>query len=156
MFSKEQTQQLRETFWTNFGLWCENQPALLHRKPMWMLYNTKIRHVQLKFDATRKHADVILEVNHKNEELRLDVYEIIEKYRNILESGLEGVLIWDFLYTLDDGKPVARAYCRLHNVDYLQEKYHEAIFTFFMNHMLLLETNFMDIAEFVKEEIERM
>ena len=60
MYSKEELKQLKKEFWEGFGTYCSLIPALKRRKSKFMLYNTKMKGVELKFDATRTGASVIL------------------------------------------------------------------------------------------------
>jgi len=53
MYSKEELKRLKVEFWESFAAFCEVQPKLRNRKKIWTLYNTKVRGVELKFDATR-------------------------------------------------------------------------------------------------------
>lgn len=68
------------------------------RKSKFMLYNTKMKGVELKFDANRDGAYVILELNHSNEEERLAKYEQFERYKVVMEEDFPQGLIWNFAY----------------------------------------------------------
>ena len=65
MYSKEELKNLN---WSlgSFAAFCEVQPYLAGRKKIWTLYDTKVKGVELKFDANRQGAYVILEVNHRS------------------------------------------------------------------------------------------
>ena len=75
MYSKDELKSLKIEFWESFAAYCEVQPYLKGRKKIWTLYNTKVKGVELKFDANRKGAYVILEVNHRSEDERLEMFE---------------------------------------------------------------------------------
>ena len=72
MYSKEELKQLKKEFWEGFGTYCSEIPALKRRKSKFMLYNTKMKGVELKFDATRDGAFVILEVNLHDAKARFE------------------------------------------------------------------------------------
>ena len=78
MFSKEESRQLRELFWTSYG-------KSFPRK--WLLYNTKIKNVSLKFQADRKTASVCIDIEHEDEIDRLIQFEKFESLKSILESS---------------------------------------------------------------------
>ena len=80
MYSKDELKQLKKDFWEGFGLFCANHPVLGKRKSKFMLYNTKMKGVELKFDANREGAFVILEFNHSSETDRLSKYEQFERF----------------------------------------------------------------------------
>ena len=86
MYSKDELKSLKKEFWESFASYCEVQPYLRRRRKMWVLYNTKVKGVELKFDATRDGAFVILEVNHRQEDQRLEMYEKLTWYKDNLEK----------------------------------------------------------------------
>ena len=125
MYSKEELKNLKLEFWESFAAFCEVQPYLRGRKKIWTLYDTKVKGVELKFDANRQGAYVILEVNHRSEDLRLEMFERLTWYKETLEQDFpEGL------------------HRRAHWGDF---------FTFMASQMYLLERNFMGIAEYLRE-----
>lgn len=86
MYSKEELKNLKLEFWESFAAFCEVQPYLRGRKKIWTLYDTKVKGVELKFDANRQGAYVILEVNHRSEDLRLEMFERLTWYKETLEQ----------------------------------------------------------------------
>ena len=86
MYSKEELKQLKKEFWEGFGTYCSEIPALKRRKSKFMLYNTKMKGVELKFDATRDGAFVILEINLHDAKARFEKYEQFEQYKSVMEK----------------------------------------------------------------------
>ena len=99
MYTKDELRELKIAFWESFAAYCEVQPYLQGRKKIWILYDTKIKGVELKFDATRNGAYVILEINHRQEDLRLEMFEKLswykETYIHSLVSGWKKTLTTD-------------------------------------------------------------
>ena len=56
MYSKDELKNLKLEFWESFAAFCEVQPYLRGRKKIWTLYDTKVKGVELKFDATRDYC----------------------------------------------------------------------------------------------------
>ena len=110
MYSKDELKNLKLEFWESFAAFCEVQPYLRGRKKIWTLYDTKVKGVELKFDATREGAFVILEVNHRGEEARLEMFERLTWYKDTLETDFPEGLTWDICFVRDTGKQVARIY----------------------------------------------
>ena len=155
MYSREELKTLRIEFWELFARHCENVPELASRKKTWVLHRTKISNVALKFEPGRETAQVMVEISHKNEDKRLEAFMAIEKYKTLLEEGFENGLVWDYAYTrFDSGQEVCRIFTTLEGVDFHRKNHWPAIFDFFVKNMLLLETNFMEISDLVKNEIE--
>ena len=84
MYSKEELKQLKKEFWEGFGVYCSQVPALKRRKSKFMLYNTKMKGVEMKFDATREGAFVILEINLPSEKARLRITSYNVCYTKLL------------------------------------------------------------------------
>ena len=118
---------------------------------MWVLYNTKVKGVELKFDVNRQGAYVILEVNHRQEEQRLEMLEKLTWYKENLETGFPEGLIWDICYVRETGKEVARIYTKKEGIDFHRREDWGEFFSFMAQQMYLLEGNFMKIAEYLRE-----
>jgi len=151
MYTKEELKQLKKEFWESFALFCEVQPYLYTRKKTWVLYDTKVKGVELKFDATRQGAYVILEVNHRREDDRLEMYEKLTWYKETLEQDLPGELIWDMCYVREAGNQVCRIYLSKEGIDIHRQTDWGEFFTFMARNMFLLERNFLSISEYLKE-----
>ncbi len=152
MYTKEEVKRLRLEFWESFAAYCEVQPYLRGRKKMWVLYNTKVKGVELKFDANRKGAYVILEVNHRREADRLEMLERLTWYKEALERDFPEGLIWDCCFVRETGNQVARVYTAREGLDIHRREHWGDFFAFMASQMYLLERNFMGIAEYLKEE----
>jgi len=154
MYSKEEIKELHLSFWQNFKSYCETQPALNFRKKRWILNETQIRGVALRFELERDNAKVILEMQNKHEDRRLQIFEILERYKVVLEEGFENGLIWEFYHQREDnGQEVCRIFTQLENVDWHRKNQWPEIYNFFINNMLRMEENFLMVKEVVKEEL---
>ena len=151
MYSKDELKNLKLEFWESFAAFCEVQPYLRGRKKIWTLYDTKVKGVELKFDATREGAFVILEVNHRGEEARLEMFERLTWYKDTLETDFPEGLTWDICFVRDTGKQVARIYTSKSVIDFHRRQDWGEFFSFMASQMYLLERNFMSIAEYLRE-----
>lgn len=153
MYSKDEAKLLRKEFWIVFARRCEIVPELRYRKKKWVLYDTGLSGIDLKFEVTRQEAMVMIEINIKEEGRRLEAYETLQKYRLLLEDGFEEPLIWDFCVIRESGQEVCRIYKSLPNVDFHRQNQWPDIFNFFIDNMLILENNFMEIKDAVEAEL---
>ena len=151
MYSKDELKNLKLEFWESFAAFCEVQPYLRGRKKIWTLYDTKVKGVELKFDATREGAFVILEVNHRGEEARLEMFERLTWYKDTLETDFPEGLTWDICFVRDTGKQVARIYTSKSGIDFHRRQDWGEFFSFIASQMYLLERIFMSIAEYLRE-----
>lgn len=151
MYSKDELRALKTEFWESFAVYCELQPYLRGRKKMWLLYDTKIKGVELKFDASRQGASVILEVCRKPEEDCLEMFEKLTWYKEAIEKDFSGQLIWDICYTRESGQQVSRVYLTCTDIDFHRREHWGQFFSFMAQNMYQLENNFLDIVEYIRE-----
>lgn len=151
LYSKEEIKQLNLNFWTGFNLYCSRMQYLRGKQKKWMLHRTGVNNVHLKFDPSSEGVKVILEIQHKNETTRLEMYEKIEKYRTLLEDGFKNEVIWDFAYVRELGQEVCRIYTELNGVNLYRQSDWEQMYHFMADNMFRLENNFIDIRDLITE-----
>ncbi len=155
MYSKEEIKNLHIDFWELFKKRCEVHPDLKYKKKNFMLHRTKIRGVAFRFDVNRRNATVMLEIHHRNEDTRIKAYEIVERYKAIMEEGFGNGLIWKFYHQREDsGQEVCRVYTQLENVDIHNRNQWPDIYNFFIENMLRLEENFSNISDILRDELQ--
>ncbi len=142
---------MRLDFWDGFGKYSRRLKHLKQQNKKWVLYNTGIKHVELKFEVERDVVRVMMEVNHRSEDHRLEVYEKLEKYKSIVEE-ICGELKWDYLYTLPTGKEVCRAYCESYEWDFHNQKQWPLLYEFMARNMIRMELAFQEIHELLSPD----
>jgi hypothetical protein len=154
MYSKDELKELHLSFWQNFKGYCETQSILNYKKKRWILNETQIRGVALRFELERENAKVILEIQNKHEDRRLQIFEILERYKVVVEEGFETGLIWEFFHQREDNnQEVCRIFTQLDNTDWHNQNQWTIIYDFFIKNMLQMEENFLMVKEIVKEEL---
>ena len=141
MYSKEEAALLRKEFWTSFG-------KSFPRK--WLLYNTKIKGVALKFVADKKEAMVCLDIDHYDELMNLLYYDQLLSLKSLLEAELPEV-IFDDTYELENGKIIHRIYVPFEEKFNIHNKNTwRACYEFFVEKMAILEAFFYEYEEVIK------
>lgn len=107
MFSREESKKIRQEFWTGFG---KEYPQ------KWIMYNTKMKEIQLKFTFDRKYAMVSMDISDEDELVREYYFEKLESLKNILQTEYLSEIIFDKDYEFPEGKIVSRVYTKLDNV----------------------------------------
>lgn len=153
MYSKDEAKLLSKEFWIVFARRCEIVPELRNRKKKWMLYDTGLSGIDLKFEVTRSETTVMIEINSRQENRRLELFENMQKYRTLLEDGFTEPLIWDFCYQRESKQEVCRIYKSLSGVDFHRQNQWPDIFNFMIDNMLILENNFMEIRDGLEAEL---
>ena len=142
MFSKEEAQRIKREFWVTFA---EEYP----RK--WILYNTKIKDVAFKFYIDNKKAQVLLEIEPKDEKNRIIYYEKIESLKTILlEDYLPDAVFERNLY-LENGKAVSRIWVEKLNVSSNNKSTWQEVFDFFNEKMDAFERFFYEYEDYIKD-----
>ncbi|WP_108803010.1 DUF4268 domain-containing protein [Aquimarina sp. Aq107] len=141
MFSKEESKKIRQEFWTTFG-------TKYPRK--WLLYNTKIKDVTLKFTFTTKFAQVSIDIETHDEIIKAYYFDKLLSLKNIIREEYINDIIFDELYELENGKIISRVYIELANVSIHNKKKWKETMVFLNNQMDKLETFFLEYKDFIK------
>ncbi len=149
MYSKEEKKELNLEFWRKLGNRTRKIPGQRGRVKTWIGDRTGIKGVDLRFDVSRQKIAVALEINSKNEDRRLALYEKLEATKKIFENEYGEPLIWDFAYERDNKSIVCRVYKEMEG-DFLVPEQWPKIFNFMINNMLCMEKAFNEVADFLK------
>ena len=140
MFSREESKQIREEFWTSFG----------KEFPMkWLLYHTKLKEIQLKFTFTRKLAQVSIDISDQDELIRAYYFEKFLSLEKILKAEYLPEAILKAEYELPE-KVISRVYVELDGVSIHNKKDWPEVKQFLFQNMLKMEEFFKDFKEFIK------
>ncbi|MGK4567570.1 DUF4268 domain-containing protein [Flavobacterium sp. 3HN19-14] len=142
MYSREETQRLKREFWIAFA---EKYP----RK--WMLYDTKIKDFSFKFYVDNRKAQVLIDIEHRNEEKRLQYFEKLESLKSILEEEFVKNLVFEKNFHLENGKTISRIWVEKENVSVSNRNYWDVIFDFFEEKMTALELFYREYDEYIKD-----
>ncbi|MFV7234172.1 MULTISPECIES: DUF4268 domain-containing protein [Flavobacterium] len=142
MYSKEQTQKLKREFWIAFA---EKYP----RK--WLLYDTKIKDFSFKFYVDNKKAQVLIDIEHRNDEKRIAYFEKIEALKNILEDEFIKDLVFEKEFNLENGKTISRIWVEKLGIGVSNRNYWDEIFDFYNEKMNALELFYMEYDDFIKD-----
>ncbi len=146
MYSKEETQRLKREFWIAFA---EKYP----RK--WVLYDTKIKDFSFKFYVDNKKAQVLIDIEHRNDEKRIAYFEKLEALKNILEDEFIQNLVFEKEHTLESGKTISRIWVEKLGVGVSNRYYWDEIFDFYNKKMNALELFYLEYDDFIKD-IEKL
>lgn len=142
MYSREETQELKRAFWIAFA---EKYP----RK--WLLYNTKIKDFTFKFFVDNKKAQVIIDIEPKDDIKRIAYFEKLESLKNIIDEEFLKDLVYEKNYYLENGKAISRVWVEKSSVSISNKSYWDEIFDFFNDKMNALELFYEQYDEFIKD-----
>ncbi len=142
MYSKEQALHIKKEFWIQFA---EAYP----RK--WLLYNTKIKDVSFKFFVDNKKAQVLLEIEPKEENKRIIYYEKIESLKTIIVEDFLTDAVFERNYHLENGKIVSRIWVEKNQISINNKDSWPKIFIFFNDKMDAFERFFYEYEEYIND-----
>ncbi len=142
MYSKEEALLIKKEFWTAFA-------AAYPRK--WVLYDTKIKDVTFKFYIDNKKAQVLLDIEPKDEEKRKIYFEKIESLKTILLEDYLPETILERNYYLESGKIISRIWVEKLGVSLNNKNNWEAIFDFFNETMIQFEYFYFEHEDYIKD-----
>lgn len=142
MFSKEEAKRIKRDFWINFS---EEYP----RK--WLLYNTKIKDFSFKFYVDNKKAQVLLEIEPKDDELRKIYFEKVESLKQVLIDEYIEDVIFERDFYLENGKIVSRVWVQLDYISVNNKNTWPKIFDFFNEKMSAFELFFYEYEDYLKD-----
>jgi hypothetical protein len=142
MYSKEEAKKVRKQFWIFFA---KRYP----RK--WLLYNTGIKDVTLKFDFTNSYALVAIDSESNDEIDKAYYYEKLLSLKSLLLEEVSPNLIFNDEYLLDSGKVISRVYIRLESVKINNKNDWPKVFDFLYEYMSKLELFYLEYQDFIKD-----
>lgn len=142
MYSKEESLKIKKEFWVQFA---EEYP----RK--WILYDTKIKDVTFKFYIDNKKAQVVLDIEPKEDEKRIIYFEKIESLKTILIENYLTEAILERNFYLVNGKSISRIWVEKTNVSLNNKNNWAEIFKFFNETMSQFELFFFEHEDYIKD-----
>ncbi|WP_452601251.1 DUF4268 domain-containing protein [Pontimicrobium sp. MEBiC06410] len=142
MFSKEESRQIRQLFWTSFG-------KSFPRK--WILYNTKIKGFSFKFHFDNKTAAVFLDLEDDLEN-RIKYWEKLQSLKTILKDEYLPDAIFEEEYYLENGKEISRIHLYLdQKVSIHNKNSWQMVMEFFNEKMSAFEAFFETYKDIIKD-----
>lgn len=141
MFSKAESQKLREDFWISFG-------KSFPRK--WVLYHTKIRDFSFKFYFDKKKAMVMLDVEDQNIENRVKYWDKMISLKAILIDEFLPEAIFNEDCVLDNGKEISRIYLEKQGVSIHNKNTWQETMVFLNETMKQFEAFYYEYEDFIK------
>ncbi len=140
MFSKEDSKRLRQDFWISFGKSYPNK---------WVLYDTKIKGLSLKFHFDLKMAMVSLDIETSDLDQRIKLWEKIVSLKSILiDEYLPKAEFQDF-YLLENKKEISRIYVSIANVSIHNKNTWQETMQFLNQQMIHLENFFTEYQDII-------
>lgn len=150
MFSKEEAKKLREEFWDQFKELSARRRARKKLPGNWMLTQTGIKALNLRFHVDREVAQVGIDLETRNMDKRIELYEKLESLKKLLEEAMEAPMNWDLEYIRENGKSVSRIYLQKENIDIYDKETWAGAHQFMYENMMKLELFYREYSDYLK------
>ena len=140
MFSKEESKKLRQDFWIAFG---KSYP---HK---WILYDTKIKGLSLKFHFDLKKAAVSLDIDHSDLGKRIELWEKLSSLKLILINEYLSNAIFEDSYILENQKEISRIHVSIESVSIHNKNTWQETMVFLSTQMKHLENFFEEYKDII-------
>ena len=140
MFSREESKKLRQDFWIAFG---KSYPQ------KWILYDTKIKGLALKFHFDLKSAIVSMDIETSNLEKRIELWEKLVSLKSILIHDYIPEIAFEDSLILKNNKEISRLYIQKQKVSIHNKNTWQETMLFFQENMLKLEAFFEDYKDII-------
>src|SRR5210317_495840 len=144
MYSKEESKQLREEFWNQFKTLSIRRRKAKKLPGDWLLTNTGVKALNLRFHVDREVAQVGIDLETRNMDKRLELFEKLESVKKVLEEAMNEPMIWELEYIRENGKSVSRIYVQTDGIDIYNEDTWQRAHQFMFDRMSKLEAFYME------------
>ncbi|GGG99741.1 DUF4268 domain-containing protein [Mucilaginibacter phyllosphaerae] len=139
MYSKEQASQLKQAFWTAFGLYMGPVLSAEGLRTNWINYKTGVKHIFFRMQADNKMAVIAIEIAHPDTELQQLFFEQFATYKTVLHNTLAEDWEWQLHTTDDHGKTISRIYTQISPVSIFQKEDWPKLISFFKPRIIALD-----------------
>ncbi len=150
MYSKEEAKQIRVEFWEQFRDFTNRRRKNKGRTGKWILDKTGINALNLKFHFDKNEAIVGIDIETRNMERRLEMYEKLEGLRNQVNQALGEKTRWELEYVRENNKPISRVFVSIQDVSIFDRSTWNRVNMFFFDRMTALEDVFNEYRDYLR------
>ncbi|OLY93445.1 protein of unknown function [Cnuella takakiae] len=121
MYARNEASQIRQEFWTAFGLYMHPVLSAEGEKINWVNYKTGEKNLHFRMDAGNRSALIAIELRHHDDGLRQIYYEQLLQLKPSLEAHLQESWSWEPAFTDDHGRTISRVVLELDGVSVMRK-----------------------------------
>jgi hypothetical protein len=150
MYSREEAKIIRQEFWDRFNSLSAKKRAAKKLPGKWMLNHTGIRALNLKFHVDNQVAQVGIDLETRNMDKRIELFEKLEAVKKLLEQAMGGPMQWELEYIRENGKSVSRICTEIEGVDIYDRTTWKKAHDFMLDKMMRLELFYREYQDYFK------
>lgn len=150
MYSKEEKKNLRSGFWTQFKTFSNKRNLKAGKPGKWIMEATGIKQLKLKFHFDTEIAWTGIEIDTRNLDKRIELFDKFEKLKTILDDAVPEPLIWDLEVKVTELKTVSRIYAVKKDVNIYDKSCWKIVNSFLYSIMAPIEDVYREYYDFLK------
>ena len=150
MFSKEYIKSNKILFYTSLGRYMGKNKSLSNKKINWLNYQSNVKNILIRLDTDKQMAAVIIDIQHKDEEIRYLFYEQFIELKTVFNS-----ICGDHWQWIKDSKNEAENDCcritaTISNVNIFEKSSWPKIFNFYEKNLINLDSFWNEFSDLFK------
>jgi len=150
MYSKEEAKEIREEFWDRFKNYSSLRRKQKKLPANWLLTRTGVKAMNLKFHVDNDVAQVGIDLETRNMDKRIELYEKLESLKKVLEDAMQTGMNWELDYIRENGKSVSRIYVEKEGINIYNKQTWGEAFKFMYVNMMRLERFYEEYRDYIK------
>ncbi len=150
MYSIEEAKLIRKEYWDKFKSWSGRKRTREGKKGKWLMNDTGIKQMKLKFHFDNTTALVAIEIDTRNPEKRIELWNKLESLKNKIEEEIPFPLAWEIEYPLPENKSVSRIFIQMTGISIYKKECWGKANNFFYKKMNSLEDFFLKYKDYIK------
>lgn len=139
MYSKREGAQLRQAFWTTFGLYLSPVVSAEGEKINWVNYKTGEKNIHFRMSADNRTAALSIDLTHKDRDIQQLYFEQFRELKKFLFDATGEEWTWQ-LHAVDDvGKTVSRIFIEKRGLSIFQKSDWPELISFFKQRIIALD-----------------
>lgn len=130
MFSKEEQKSLNAAFWTRFKEQAGVNKSASGKRVNWVNYPTHLKQLYVRLHADTEIARLSIDVQAKDEGIRLLIWEQMTELRKVLENEMITPGLWEETAENSAGQTISRISWTLEGVNMYNKEDQQKIFDF--------------------------
>jgi hypothetical protein len=153
MYSKDESSNIKQTFWTTFGQYIAPQLSADGLRVNWVNYKTGIKHLYFKMETVNRSVSIGIVITHPDKGIQELFFEQFIELKNLLKNTLDEDWTWALYDTDEYGKTVSRIYKQLDDVSVYNRADWPQLISFFKPRIIALD-EFWSTAQYSFEALK--
>jgi len=153
MYSKDESSNIKQTFWTTFGQYISPQLSADGLRVNWVNYKTGIKHLFFKMETSNRSASIGIVIAHPDQGIQELFFEQFMELKTLLKNTLDEDWTWALYDTDEYGKTVSRIYKQLDGVSVYNRADWPELISFFKPRIIALD-EFWSTAQYSFEALK--